>query len=127
MERFVIEGGKQLHGTVRPNGSKNEALPVLAACLLTSEPVILKNLPRIADVEIMIEVLKSLGATVEELDRHTLRVTSGELKSLPCWMLILCRRIRASILFAGADGCSYGRGHTPTPRWRRDRSAPRRI
>ena len=66
MERFIIEGGKQLHGTVRPNGSKNEALPVLAACLLTSEPVMLKNLPRIADVEVMLEVLKSLHVFFRE-------------------------------------------------------------
>ncbi|MGB0590818.1 MAG: UDP-N-acetylglucosamine 1-carboxyvinyltransferase [Myxococcota bacterium] len=114
MERFVIEGGKQLHGTVRPNGSKNEALPVLAACLLTSEPVMLKNLPRIADVEIMLEVLKSLGATVEELDRHTLRITSGELKTTVL-DADLCRRIRASILFAGPMVARMGAVTLPPP------------
>jgi UDP-N-acetylglucosamine 1-carboxyvinyltransferase len=114
MERFVIEGGKQLHGTVRPNGSKNEALPVLAACLLTSEPVMLKNLPRIADVEVMIEVLKSLGATVEELDRHTLRITSGEL-NITVLDADLCRRIRASILFAGPMVARMGAVTLPPP------------
>jgi UDP-N-acetylglucosamine 1-carboxyvinyltransferase len=114
MERFVIEGGKQLHGTVRPNGSKNEALPVLAACLLTSEPVMLKNLPRIADVEVMIEVLKSLGATVEELDRHTLRITSGELNTTVL-DADLCRRIRASILFAGPMVARMGAVTLPPP------------
>jgi len=114
MERFVIEGGKQLHGTVRPNGSKNEALPVLAACLLTSEPVMLKNLPRIADVEVMLEVLKSLGATVEELDRHTLRITSGELNTTVL-DADLCRRIRASILFAGPMVARMGAVTLPPP------------
>lgn len=114
MERFVIEGGKQLHGTVRPNGSKNEALPVLAACLLTSEPVVLKNLPRIADVEVMIEVLKSLGSTVEELDPHTLRITSGELKTTVL-DADLCRRIRASILFAGPMVARMGAVTLPPP------------
>jgi len=114
MERFIIEGGKQLHGTVRPNGSKNEALPVLAACLLTSEPVMLKNLPRIADVEVMLEVLKSLGATVEELDRHTLRITSGELNTTVL-DADLCRRIRASILFAGPMVARMGAVTLPPP------------
>jgi UDP-N-acetylglucosamine 1-carboxyvinyltransferase len=114
MERFVIEGGKQLHGTVRPNGSKNEALPVLAACLLTSEPVMLKNLPRIADVEVMIEVLKSLGSTVEELDPHTLRITSGELNTTVL-DADLCRRIRASILFAGPMVARMGAVTLPPP------------
>jgi len=114
MERFVIEGGKQLHGTVRPNGSKNEALPVLAACLLTSEPVMLKNLPRIADVEVMLEVLRSLGASVEELDRHTVRITTGDL-STTVLDAELCRKIRASILFAGPMVARMGAVTLPPP------------
>ncbi|HYX83725.1 MAG TPA: hypothetical protein VE777_02045, partial [Gaiellales bacterium] len=57
METFVIEGGVPLSGTVRPTGNKNAALPILAACLLTSDPVTLENVPRIRDVEAMIELL----------------------------------------------------------------------
>ncbi|MDP6945731.1 MAG: UDP-N-acetylglucosamine 1-carboxyvinyltransferase, partial [Myxococcota bacterium] len=114
MERFVIEGGKQLHGTVRPSGSKNEALPVLAACLLTSEPVTLKNLPMIADVQVMIEVLKSLGATVEELGPGTMRITTGE-PNTTVLDAALCRRIRASILFAGPMVARMGAVTLPPP------------
>ncbi|MCU1350188.1 MAG: UDP-N-acetylglucosamine 1-carboxyvinyltransferase, partial [Acidobacteria bacterium] len=49
-ERFVVEGGRRLEGTIRPGGNKNAALPILAACLLTDEPIVLRNLPDIQDV-----------------------------------------------------------------------------
>lgn len=114
MERFVIEGGKPLQGTVRPSGSKNEALPVLAACLLTAEPVILKNVPNIADVRVMIEVLETLGSTVERLTDHTLRITTPEISS-PELDRELCRRIRASILFAGPMVAREGKVVLPPP------------
>ena len=64
MEKFVIEGGVPLSGTIVPAGNKNGALPILAACLLTADAVILSNVPRISDVETMIQLLQSLGATV---------------------------------------------------------------
>src|SRR3984885_5558100 len=65
MEKFVIEGGVPLAGTIVPAGNKNGALPILAACLLTDEEVVLTNVPRIADVETMMELLETLGAQVE--------------------------------------------------------------
>ena len=114
MERFVIEGGNQLQGTIRPSGSKNEALPVLAACLLTSEPVTLNNVPMIADVKVMIEVLESLGASVETLGHGSLRITTGD----PASTVLdadLCRRIRASILFAGPMVARMGAVTLPPP------------
>ena len=64
-EQFVIEGGVPLSGTVRPEGNKNAALPILAACLLTEEEVRLANVPRIRDVEIMAELVAHIGADVE--------------------------------------------------------------
>jgi len=114
MERFVIEGGKSLKGTVRPSGSKNEALPCLAACLLTPEPVILKNLPNIADVRVMLEVLEAMGCTVEHLAEGTVRicaegVTETELDAKQC------ARIRASILFAGPMVGRFGKVFLPPP------------
>lgn len=114
MELFRIEGGHSLSGSVRPSGSKNEALPVLAACLLTSEPVILKNLPNIADVMVMIDVLQELGCLVERLSPDTIRVTASELLSstLPA---DLCRKIRASILFAGPMVARTGSVKLPPP------------
>ncbi|HEY7606757.1 MAG TPA: UDP-N-acetylglucosamine 1-carboxyvinyltransferase, partial [Actinomycetes bacterium] len=65
MESFVIKGGQPLSGTIRPSGNKNAALPVMAACLLADEPVVLHNVPKILDVETMLELVASTGATVE--------------------------------------------------------------
>lgn len=100
MEKFVIEGGRRLEGRVRPSGNKNEALPVLAATLLTDEPVILANVPRIIDVEVTCEILAALGAEVDWIDRHTVRICAKNVGDTPL-PAELCRRIRASILFAG--------------------------
>lgn len=113
-ERFVIKGGKKLKGTITPSGSKNEALPTLAACLLTPEPVILKNVPNIVDVQVMLEILEHLGCKVERLASDTVRVTAdgvGDPKLDPA----LCKRIRASILFAGPLLARLGKVDLPLP------------
>src|SRR5205085_12217969 len=65
MEKFLIEGGYPLSGTVVPAGNKNAALPVLAACLLTEEEVVVRNVPRIRDVEAMLSLLEHLGVEIE--------------------------------------------------------------
>src|ERR1022692_1658414 len=65
MEKFVIEGGVPLSGTIVPAGNKNGALPILAACLLTDDEMVLRNVPRISDVEAMMLLLETLGARVE--------------------------------------------------------------
>ena len=75
----MIEGGVPLRGTVRPAGNKNAALPILAACLLTADPVTLDNVPRIRDVEAMIELLCDIGAEVEWLGPNRLRVWAAEI------------------------------------------------
>src|SRR5947207_15364436 len=80
MESFVIEGGRPLRGTVRAAGNKNGALPILAACLLTDEEVRLSNVPRIRDIEAMLEILADLGADVEWAGRNELRVHAGSLR-----------------------------------------------
>jgi UDP-N-acetylglucosamine 1-carboxyvinyltransferase len=100
MDEFVIEGGVPLRGEVTPSGNKNAALPLLAACLLTEEPVVLRNVPQIRDVMAMRKLIESLGAQVEELDRNTWRITTRELFASHLDPE-LCRRIRASILIAG--------------------------
>ena len=64
MQSFVIEGGRPLSGTVRAAGNKNGALPILAATVLAAEPVTLSNVPRIREVETMVELLAALGAEV---------------------------------------------------------------
>jgi UDP-N-acetylglucosamine 1-carboxyvinyltransferase len=114
LEQFIIEGGRPLQGTVRPSGNKNAALPLLAACLLAQEPVILRNVPTIRDVLSMRKLLIDVGATIEELDPHTLRITATHLtNSEP--NPELCRSIRASMLLAGPLLARLGHIILPVP------------
>jgi UDP-N-acetylglucosamine 1-carboxyvinyltransferase len=114
VESFVIEGGVPLRGTVRPAGNKNAALPILAACLLTADPVTLDNVPRIRDVEAMIELLCDIGAEVEWLGPNRLRVWAAEITKTAL-DAELCTRIRASILFAGPLLARVGTADIPPP------------
>jgi UDP-N-acetylglucosamine 1-carboxyvinyltransferase len=114
MEQFIIDGGYPLHGTVTPAGNKNAALPILAACLLTREPVTLRNLPRIRDVESMGLVLAQLGTHIEKLDDHTWRLHTPELAQ-SALDPELCRRIRASLLVAGPMLARHGQINLPLP------------
>src|SRR3712207_2857902 len=93
MQSFVIEGGRPLNGRVRAAGNKNAALPILAACLLTHEPVLLENVPRIADVDTMLELMTRLGVEAEWTGPNEVRVHAEEIES---WHLDdeLGRRIR---------------------------------
>jgi UDP-N-acetylglucosamine 1-carboxyvinyltransferase len=100
MDKFIIEGGIPLSGEMTPSGNKNAALPLLAACLLTDEPVILHNVPNIRDVQDMRALLVSLGVQMELLDNHTWRVQASQVRPADLDP-DLCRRIRASILLAG--------------------------
>jgi UDP-N-acetylglucosamine 1-carboxyvinyltransferase len=122
MDQFVIEGGQALRGNVVPAGNKNAALPILAACLLTDEPVILHNVPLIRDVEAMRRLILDLGAVVEELDPkpgvqnggHSWRVHTPEIRK-PALDPELCRSIRASILLAGPMLARRGEIELPPP------------
>ena len=99
MARLIVEGGTPLRGEIRPAGNKNEALPLIAAALLTDEPVTLHNVPRIRDVRAMVEIVSALGANVEELDARTVRISGGVKNAeVP---RALAEEIRTSLLFAG--------------------------
>lgn len=100
MYDYIIEGGFPIKGTITASGNKNAALPCLAATLLTSEPVILKNIPDIQDTRVMREILESLGATLEDLGNHCWKITNKNVTSykLP---KELTKKIRGSIVFAG--------------------------
>src|ERR671934_2250208 len=78
METFVIEGSQPLNGRITAAGNKNGALPILAACLLTDAPVTLTNVPRIRDVETMVELLQQLGVDVEWLGSNEVRVHAAD-------------------------------------------------
>jgi UDP-N-acetylglucosamine 1-carboxyvinyltransferase len=114
MEKFIIEGGVPLSGEVTPSGNKNAALPLLAACLLTDEPVILHNVPYIRDVQTMRALLESLGVSIQEVGDHTWRVQAAEVRPADLDPDI-CRRIRASILLAGPMSARTGELHLPPP------------
>ena len=114
MYKYLIEGSHPLKGKIRPSGNKNAALPCLAATLLSDEEIVLKNIPDIEDVEVMIEILKTLGSSVQRVDKHTYRFKTQNIKkcAIP---LEMARQIRASILFAGPLLSRCGKVTLPPP------------
>jgi UDP-N-acetylglucosamine 1-carboxyvinyltransferase len=114
MEKFVIEGGVPLSGTIVPAGNKNGALPILAACLLTDDEVILRNVPRISDVEAMTLLLEGLGARVRWLGPGEVSIDSSTVHSQAVDRQ-LAERIRASFLLAGPLLARFGRAEMPPP------------
>jgi UDP-N-acetylglucosamine 1-carboxyvinyltransferase len=114
MQSFVIEGGRPLSGSVRAAGNKNAALPILAATVLASGEIRLSNVPRIRDVETMVELLADIGADAEWTGPNEIRVdSSGVVKT--SLDPELCRRIRASFLLAGPLLSRFGRVVIPPP------------
>ena len=100
MPRFVVQGGHTLRGAIRPAGNKNAALPAIAATLLTKEEVVLQNVPRIRDVETLLDLLESLGVRVEWIGENEVALQAdGVVGGRPDPEL--ARKIRASILLAG--------------------------
>lgn len=106
MARFIIHGGRPLHGTFKPVGNKNAALPMLAACLLTDKKIVLKNVPDIEDVKVMLDLLSGLGVEIQrENDQLTLQAAKIKSRQL---RHDLCRRVRGSILLAGPLVARHG-------------------
>ena len=101
MEKFVIEGGVPLSGTIVPAGNKNAALPLLACSLLTDEEVVLHNVPRIRDVEAMLALLADLGVSVEWRGENTVVAAGRRACASTDVDAALAERIRASFLVAG--------------------------
>ncbi len=112
--RYLVRGGNPLNGTIRPAGNKNAALPILAATLLAEGPSTLENIPRIRDVLTLLDLLEDLGASVEWLERNTVRVDTGGAQPKPLDPQ-LCAKIRASILLAGPMLARFGRVTLPPP------------
>jgi UDP-N-acetylglucosamine 1-carboxyvinyltransferase len=114
MQQFVIEGGIPLSGEITPGGNKNAALKMLPACLLTDEPVILHNIPRIADVDVALALLRNLGAEVEWIGPKSVRIRAHEISST-LLEPALAARMRASFVFAGPLLGRCGRAELPVP------------
>src|SRR3954471_17646434 len=114
MEKFIIQGGVPLSGEIVPAGNKNAALPILAACLLTEEELVVRNVPRIRDVESMLGLLERLGASIagpgeNEVRLHAAQVTGTEVDEE------LANQIRASFLVAGPLLARCGEVKMPPP------------
>src|SRR2546430_15719223 len=99
-QTLVIEGGNPLNGRIRASGNKNGALPILAACLLADEPVTLSNVPRIRDIETMLELVCGTGASAEWTGPHEVRVGPLGLSSYE-GDAVLAARLRGAFLLAG--------------------------
>lgn len=108
MERFEIQGGKRLSGAIDVRGSKNAALPILAATLLSREESVVGNVPRIEDVFRLLEILEGMGARIEWRDERTVSVMPAEID--PSRMdAAIVKKIRSSILLLGSLSARFDR------------------
>ena len=101
MAQYIMNGGSPLVGEVAIGGAKNAALGILAAAIMTDQDVCIENLPDVKDINVMLEAIKAIGASVERLDRHSVKINASSVKDI----LVddeFIRRIRASYYFIGA-------------------------
>jgi UDP-N-acetylglucosamine 1-carboxyvinyltransferase len=114
MEKFVIEGGHDLSGTVTPSGNKNAAFPLISAALLTDQPVTLRNLPDIGDVQTMLAIVQDLGVNVTRHDNHSATLQAGTVrKTVPDPKLF--GHIRGALVLMGSMLARQGRIDLPRP------------
>jgi UDP-N-acetylglucosamine 1-carboxyvinyltransferase len=114
LDKFNITGGIPLRGEITPGGNKNAALPLIAACLLTEEPVTLRNVPEIRDVHTMIALIESLGVKITRVAPNIIQIHAREIHPTDLDP-DLCRKIRASILLAGPVVAKKGNLLLPPP------------
>ncbi len=113
--RYVVRGGRPIHGRLTVSGSKNEALPVLAAALLTEEECVFENVPAIADIRTMVQLLGELGCDSDfDEERHVVRVCAAHVRSFQATPE-LAQRMRASFLVTGPLLARFGRAEAPHP------------
>jgi UDP-N-acetylglucosamine 1-carboxyvinyltransferase len=112
--QFHVEGGHRLSGAIRPSGNKNAALPIVAAALLTDQPVTLTNVPRIRDLETLVDLVRTTGVEAEWVERNTLRIHAKVVRAADLDP-VLCAKIRASILLAAPLLARCGEVKLPPP------------
>lgn len=118
MGSFVIEGGHRLKGEVIPQGAKNEALQIICAVLLTTERVVIENIPQIIDVMRLIDILKQLGVKVEQIDEHTFGFDASGASPDYLFSEGFKREaagLRGSIMLVGPMLARFGKGYIPKP------------
>ncbi|TXS96354.1 UDP-N-acetylglucosamine 1-carboxyvinyltransferase [Parahaliea maris] len=114
MDKLVIRGGRALHGELRISGAKNAALPILAATLLSSEPVIIRNLPHLHDITTMIELLGCMGVELTVDEKLSIEVNANTIREFSA-PYELVKTMRASILVLGPMVARFGRAHVSFP------------
>lgn len=114
MEHFQIEGGTLLEGEISVNGAKNSALKIIASTVLTNETCRIENIPAIADVLVLLDILKEMGAEVKLIDRHTYEITCAGI-SEPNLPELLVRKLRASVVLLGPLLARFGEVKMPHP------------
>ena len=114
MEKFVITGGKPLHGEVTISGAKNAAVGILPATILAADVCVIENLPDISDVSVSLKILSTLGAQVKMLNRNTYEIDTRHLvtTNVPD---DLSRQMRASYYFLGALLSRFGKAQVAMP------------
>lgn len=118
MSEFIVEGGHKLRGTIEPQGAKNEALQVICASLLTSEKVTISNLPDIADIRNLIDLLMRLGVKVTYLDRHTCEFQADQVNLAYLYsedFLKKAQALRGSVMIIGPLVARFGKAVLPKP------------
>ncbi|MCQ2410469.1 MAG: UDP-N-acetylglucosamine 1-carboxyvinyltransferase [Elusimicrobiaceae bacterium] len=113
MDRFLIQGGKKLHGTVRVSGSKNAALPILVATLLTDEPCIIRRVPNLRDVRTTLKILEYLGKKISYQNNTVTVEANGPLKNDLPYELV--KQMRASFWVAGPLLARFKQAQIPLP------------
>ena len=101
MDQYVIKGGNPLVGEVEIGGAKNAALAILAAAIMTDETVLIENLPDVRDINVLLEAMQQIGAQVERLDRHTVKINGAHIGGYSVDYEYI-KRIRASYYLLGA-------------------------
>lgn len=114
MEQYIMKGGNPLVGEVTIGGAKNAALGILAASIMTDDDVVIDNLPDVRDINVLLEAIEEIGATVERIDRHTVRINGRNIKEVSVDDEYI-RKIRASYYFIGAMLGKYKSAQVPLP------------
>lgn len=114
MEQYIIKGGKALQGDVKISGSKNAALPILAAAIMVDETVTISNVPNVNDVAALLEAIEELGAKVEYIDTHTVKINGNTINAYHVDNEAI-HKIRSSYYLVGALLSRHGRADVPLP------------
>ena len=114
MNQYIMKGGNPLVGDVVISGAKNAALGILAAAIMTDEDVIVENLPDVRDINVLLEAIEEIGASVERLDRHSVRINASTIREVSVDDEYI-RKIRASYYFIGALLGKYKSAEVPLP------------